>query len=118
MTKLSKEETKMMYELAKIANPSRQLSDDFQQSIVLFMFKDYLSSIPNGEAFLLSFMDQWEAHVINQKVDELNALTNQNSTMFDMAAGAGIANSENVEEFKLEVKAMKELFTVSLMEEE
>ena len=117
MSKSSKEEAKMMYELAKIANTTRQLSDDFQQSVVLFLFKNYIDTLKVPESFLMDFMDQWEEHVLQQKVDELDALTTQSGSMIDMVAGVGIASAENVEEFKNEVKELKQLFMYSLLGE-
>jgi len=113
----TKEETKMMYELAKIANTSRQLSDDFIQTVSLFMFRDYLNSLPNGEEFLHDFMSQWEQDAIDQKTDELEVLAGQQGSMMDMAAGAIIANSENLETYKEDVSIMKDLFIMTLLGE-
>lgn len=114
-TRMSEEDAKLMYDIAKLTNVSRQITSDFVDTMVFAMFKDYISRSPNPILFLEAFMDNWEESMIIQKEIELEALTSPTGSMLDMAAGAIIANSENVEKYKEEVSSMKELLTYAII---
>lgn len=108
-------DTRLMYEISKLTNVSKQIADDFVDTMVFTMFKDYLASMPDPVVFLEQFMDFWEQSMLTQKQIELEALANQDGSMLDMAAGAIIANSEDIDAFKEELTAMKELLTYALL---
>ena len=108
-------DAKLMYELSKLTNVSKQIADDFVDTMVFTMFKDYLASMADPVVFLGQFMNFWETSMITQKQIELEALSTQDSSMLDMAAGALIANSEDVDAFKTELAEMKELLMFALL---
>lgn len=108
-------DAKLMYEISKLTNVSRQLSDDFVEAMVYTMFREFTASMPDPTAFMEMFMDVWEESVIKQKEIELAALSNQEGTMMDMAAGAIIANQEDVDKYKSEVAEMKELLSGAVL---
>lgn len=111
-------DAKLMYELSKLTNVSKQIADDFVDTMVFTMFKDYLSSMPDPNVFLDQFMDFWEASMLTQKKIELDALASQDGSMLDMAAGAIIANSEDITAYAQELKDMKELLKYAILGEE
>ncbi len=111
-------EAKLLYDISKLTNISKQIATDFIETMVFTMFKDYLKSMPDQELFLDSFMDFWEISMLEQKNIELDALTNQEGSMLDMAAGAIIANSEDIKAYKNELSNMKDLLRYALTGEE
>jgi hypothetical protein len=113
--KVSAADTKLMYEISKLTNTSKQIADDFIDTMVFTMFKDYLTSMADPVVFLEQFMEFWEKAMITQKQIELETLSNQEGSMLDMAAGAIIANSEDMDAFKEELSTMKELLTYALL---
>ena len=113
--KVGAADAKLMYELSKLTNVSKQIADDFVDTMVFTMFKDYLSSMPDPTVFLNQFMDFWEKSMMTQKKIELDSLASQDGSMLDMAAGAIIANSEDVDAFKQELSEMKELLMYALL---
>jgi len=115
--KAAQADTRLMYELSKLTNISKQIADDFVDTMTFTMFKDYLGSMPGPEAFLDSFMDFWENAMIEQKKLELDSLSAQKGSMLDIAAGAIIANSEDVDAFKAELAEMKELLKRAILGE-
>ena len=52
MLKSKEDEAKMMYELSKLTNTSKQITTDFLESVVLYMFKEYIACHPKKEKFL------------------------------------------------------------------
>lgn len=115
MLKSKEDEAKMMYELSKLTNTSKQITTDFLESVVLYMFKEYIACHPKKEKFLDGFMSQWENNLLVQKEMELDALTSQYTSMNDLAVGSFIASSENMDYFKKEVGMIKELLTLALL---
>lgn len=113
--KVGQADAKLMYELSKLTNVSKQIADDFVDTMVFTMFKDYLASMPDQEAFLTSFMDFWEAAMMEQKKIELESLASQDGSLLDMAAGAIIVNSEDVDAYKKELAEMKELLKLAIL---
>lgn len=108
-------ETKLMYDISKLTNTTKLISSDFIDTVVIFLFREYLSD--KGKDFLLKFMDQWEQNILLQKQLELDALTSgtEDSSMSDLATGLNIASMENLEQFKEEVSAMKSLLISSIL---
>ena len=115
--KVGNADAKLMYELSKLTNISKQIADDFVDTMVFTMFKDYIGSMPDQKVFLISFMDFWEESMLEQKQIELDALASQNGSMLDMAAGAIIANSEDVAAYSKELAEMKELLKFAILGE-
>ena len=115
MLKNKEDEARMMYELSKLTNTSKQITTDFLESALLFMFKEYIACHPNKAQFLGDFMNQWESSIIQQKEMELDALTSQYKTMNDLAVGSFIANSENLDSYKKDVSVIKEILTLALI---
>lgn len=106
---------KIMYELSKLTNKPRQITNDFIETITLVMFRELISAMPNKEAFVDLVLDNWEQQIIAQKRSELELLTSKQSTLFELAAGAIIANSENIDGFIEEVRLIKNLYKNSLL---
>ena len=106
---------KIMYELSKLTNKPRQITNDFIETITLVMFRELISAMPNKERFVDSILDNWENQIISQKKSELELLTSKQSTLFELAAGAIIANSENLDGFIEEVHIIKNLYRNSLL---
>jgi len=99
---------KMVYEISKLTNTTKQILDDFNTSITMLMFTQFLKSFYNDtETMLDSILDKWEQIIIMQKEKELETLTNQMDSMFDMTLGAAIADSEDLDLYKKEVSAVK-----------
>lgn len=111
-------DAKLMYEISKLTNVSKQIADDFVDTMTFTMFKDYLNQMPDPVVFLNQFMDFWETSMITQKKIELDTLANQEGSMLDMAAGAIIANSEDVKAYAEELSEMKELLKYAILGEE
>ncbi len=107
-------DAKLMYELAKLTNTARQITDDFIETITLTMFKDFLNSKENGKEFLAAFLNIWEDNLLQQKELELDILTNQDASMIDMATGVAIANTEDVLSYKKELSDIKALLSIAL----
>lgn len=118
MTKSKESEARMMYELSKLTNTSKQITTDFIETVVLFLFRDYLEGHPRKEEFLDLFMDTWEKNLVRQKEFELDTLTSQYSSMNDLAVGSLIANSENIEIYKKDVHLLKEILAAALVNDE
>lgn len=109
------DDARMMYELSKLTNTSKQITNDFLESVLLYLFREYVACHPEKELFLSEFMEQWEESILQQKQIEIEALTSQYKTMSDLAFGAYIANSENLDSFKREVELIKIILTSALM---
>jgi len=118
MTKSKESEARLMYELSKLTNTSKQITTDFIETVVLFLFRDYLEGHPRKEEFLDLFMDTWEKNLVRQKEFELDTLTSQYSSMNDLAVGSLIANSENIEIYKKDVHLLKEILAAALVNDE
>jgi len=112
--KVAPADAKLMYELSKLTNVSRQIAGDFVDTMVFTMFQDYIDNMEDGAEFLATFMDFWEKSLLQQKQIELESLTSQEGSMLDMAAGAIIANSENVDAYAEELAEMKTLLAYAL----
>lgn len=106
---------KIMYELSKLTNKPRQISNDFLETITLVMFRELLSVMTNKEEFVDKILDTWEQQIIAQKKSELDLLTSKQTSLFDLAAGAVIANSENIDAFIEDVRTIKNLYKISLL---
>ncbi len=107
-------DAKLMYELAKLTNTARQITDDFIETITLTLFKDYINSKENSLDFLEAFLNIWETNLISQKELELEILTSQDASMIDMATGVAIANTEDVLSYKKELSEIKALLFIAL----
>ena len=106
---------KIMYELSKLTNKPRQISNDFLETITLVMFRELISAMPNKEDFVDRILNTWEQQIIAQKKSELDLLTSKQTSLFDLAAGAVIANSENIDAFIEDVRTIKNLYKISLL---
>lgn len=106
---------KFMYELSKLTNKPRQITNDFIETITLVMFRELIAVMPNKETFVDLVLDNWEQSIIQQKKSEIEALTAKQTTLFELAAGAIIANSENIDGFVEEVGIIKNLYKNSLL---
>ena len=109
------DELRMMYELSKLTNTSKQITNDFLESVLLYLFKEYVACHPKKDDFLFEFMEQWEESILQQKQIEMEALTTQYRSMNDLAFGNYIATSENLDSYKKEVGMIKELLTLALL---
>lgn len=112
--KVRENEAKLMYDLSKLTNTTKQITTDFLESVILFLFREYIRKHPKKELLLAEFMDNWEASIIFQKELELETITSQLNSMHDLALGAYIANSENLESYKKDVRILKDILTMSL----
>lgn len=106
---------KIMYELSKLTNKPRQISNDFLETITLVMFRELISAMPNKEEFVDRILNTWEEQIIAQKRSELDLLTSKQTSLFDLAAAAVIANSENIDAFIEDVRTIKNLYKISLL---
>lgn len=109
------DELRMMYELSKLTNTSKQITNDFLESVLLYLFKEYVACHPKKDDFLFEFMEQWEESILQQKQIEMEALTTQYRSMNDLAFGNYIATSENLDSYKKEVGMIKEILTLALL---
>ncbi|MBV5346664.1 hypothetical protein JZU46_00305 [bacterium] len=112
--KVKENEAKLMYELSKLTNTTKQITTDFLESVVLFLFREYIKKHPKKDLLLEEFMDNWEASIIFQKELEIETIISQFSSMQDLAVGSYIANSENLDLYKKDVRLLKEILTMSL----
>lgn len=115
MFKHKENEARLMYELSKLTNTSKQISTDFLESVVLFLFREFIKNHPKKDVLLEEFMNSWEESIIQQKEVEIETLISQFSTMHDLAVGSFIVNSENLNMFKKDVRILKDILTISLM---
>ena len=106
---------KIMYELSKLTNKPRQITNDFMETLTLVMFRELISVMPNKEAYVDLLLDNWEEQIIAQKRSELELLISKQNTLFEIAAGAIIANSENLDGFIDEVRLIKNLYKNNLL---
>lgn len=107
--------TKIMYEISKLTNTSKQISSDFIETITLVMFRELVSTLPNKEKYVDVVLNAWEEQIVHQKKNELQNLVSQNSNLFELMAGSIVANSENLDAFIEEVKSIKKLYRDSLL---
>jgi hypothetical protein len=107
--------TKIMYEINKLTNKSRQITDDFIDTITIVMFREFLSVIPNKEKYVDTILDNWEYKIISQKKKELDLLVTEHTTLFELTAGVIVANSEDLNSFIKEVREIKNLYRESLL---
>lgn len=115
MLKHREDEARMMYELSKLTNTSKQITTDFLESALLFLFKEYIACHPKKSKFLTDFMNQWESSINQQKELEIESLVTQYKTMNDLAVGSFIANSENLDSYKKDVRTIKDILTLALI---
>jgi len=106
---------KIMYDLTKLTNKPRQITSDFIETITLVMFREFINHLPNKEEYLDLVLNTWEEQILGQKEAELDLLTAEHNTMFELVAGSVIANSENIKEFTKEVDAIKKIYRSSLI---
>ena len=52
------DELRMMYELSKLTNTSKQITNDFLESVLLYLFKEYVACHPKKDDFLFEFIAQ------------------------------------------------------------
>jgi len=107
--------TKIMYEISKLTNTSKQISSDFIETITLVMFRELVNTLPNKEKYVDVVLNAWEEQIVHQKKNELQNLVTQNSNLFELMAGSIVANSENLDAFIEEVKSIKKLYRDSLL---
>jgi hypothetical protein len=106
---------KIMYDLTKLTNKPRQITSDFIETITLVMFREFINHLPNKEEYLDLVLNTWEEQILGQKEAELELLTAEHNTMFELVAGSVIANSENIKEFTKEVDAIKKIYRSNLI---
>jgi len=106
---------KIMYDLARLTNKPKQITTDFIETITLVMFREFINHMPNKEEYLSLVLDTWEKQILSQKEAELELLTSQNSTLFELVAGSVIANSENLKEYSEEVASIKQLYKDNIL---
>lgn len=108
--------TKIMYEISKLTNSAKQIQDDFVQTIALVMFKELVNSMPNKEKYIDIVLDSWEEKIVEQKKDELEFLITKHTNLFELTAGAIVANSEDLDSFVKAVRDIKNVYRTSLLD--
>jgi len=114
MSDLNQEEAKVVYEISKLTSTIKQVMDDFTNAAVMAMFKDYISSYEKPEKALMQFMSEWETNIIHQKIDEIEALTDQKDSMANMVVGQKLSEQEDLDNFEVEVNYVKTIITESI----
>ena len=115
MSGMDEDSIRVMYELSKVTNTSKQIIDDFVLSVVLLIFKDYICYYKDPSTALDSFMSLWRDNVIRQKELEIDALVNNQDSMSDMVIGSKIANSKDIKKFIEEVDNVSDYITESIL---
>ena len=110
------DEAKAIYELSKVTSVSRQIMDDFINSVVMAIFKDYIMSFKHPGAALINYMDSWEDNILIQKKDELELLISHQESMADMVVGQKLAAEDNIDEYVVEVRNVKNIIMKALIE--
>ena len=114
MEDLSQEETRAVYEISKLTNVTKQIMDDFNNAAVMAMFKEFITTYKQPELALNSFMTEWKENILKQKQEELEALSNQDGSMFNMVVGQRISEQEDFKSYIEEVDFIKEIVTESI----
>ena len=100
---------KDVYEFSKLTSSHRQIMDDFTQSVVMTMFRDYLSSFKHPEEALEHYMNTWVKNISSQKEEELKALSSDHDSMTDMVVGMMVVDDADVTSFKKDVVDFKDM---------
>lgn len=108
MADLSQEETKTIYEISKLTSPTKQIMDDFTTAVVMVIFKEFVLTHEQPEEALVDFMDQWQGNILEQKKDELEALSTQHDSMINMVVGQKISEQEDFKAYTEEVLFVKD----------
>ena len=111
MVEINSEDAKAIYELSKVTSVSKQIMDDFLHSVVMAIFKDYVTSFKNPNTALLNYMAAWEQNIIAQKKDELELLTSHQESMSDMVVGQKLVDQDSLDDYVSEVNTVKEIIT-------
>lgn len=115
MSGLSDLETKTIYEVSKLTSIPRQIMDDFVQSVVMSIFKEFIASYKDPNQALEGFMDYWESNILAQKELEIKTVSSQQGSMTDMLIGMALTSSENLAKFAAEVKEFKEAVSQNVL---
>ena len=115
MTEINSEEAKTIYEISKLTSSTKQIMDDFTHSVVMAMFKDYVTTFQKPGSALLNFMNAWEQNIILQKKEELEVLTTQQGSMSDMVVGQKLVSEDSIDDFIIEVELVKTLITEAVI---
>lgn len=108
-------DARAVYEISKLTNATKQILDDFNSSITMLMFTQFLLAF-DGDAIntLDAVLDKWENTILLQKRTELETLTQQTDSMFDMTIGAALADSEDMAKYIDDVAAVKRMLKITV----
>ena len=109
-------EARAVYEISKLTNVSKQIMDNFLSSAIMAIFKQYISSYDKPEVALFAFMESWEDNILEQKEEEINAISEQHGSMSDMVVGQKLIEAEDMDDFSEEVMIIKEMISEALLE--
>ena len=81
------EAVKSVYEISKLTNTTKQILDDFNTSITMLMFTQFLKTNKNPSNVLEVVLDKWEKAIIFQKhILFLLAVCSYSGGVFSQAA--------------------------------
>lgn len=110
------DQVKLMYELAKISDNSKKVSDDFYEAACMTMFYDFILRKEDPLKFITDFLDSWKETLMDAKKAELDNLISHGGSMKDMATGAALADMDNLEDFEQVIDDMQNIYLSAMME--
>lgn len=112
---INQDEAKAMYEFSKLTCVTKQLMDDFFETVVMYLFNEHVSKLKNKEVFVNNFLDHWEASVVDQKQNELKIMSESSESLQDMVTTSYIVNSEDLSKYKESAAIVKLLLQSSVL---
>lgn len=110
------EDAKTIYEFSKLTNTTKQIVDDFNSSIIMLIFTEFLKGFDDEKRDVLDMiLDRWEKTIIINKEREIDTLSNQADSMFDMTLGTVLAGTEDLEKYMADVVNVKALLKESIL---
>lgn len=110
-------DAKTIYDISKLTNTTKQILDDFNTSITMLMFTQFLKAFDGDPKDMLDvILEKWQTTILCQKQRELELLTSQTDSMFDMTLGASLADSEDMIKYVEDIDAVKAMLKLTVGE--
>ena len=110
------EDARTIYEFSKLTNTTKQIVDDFNSSIIMLIFTEFLKGFDNEKEDVLEMiLDRWEKTIIINKEREIDTLSNQVDSMIDMTLGTALAGTEDLDKYRDDVVNVKGLLRESIL---